>query len=194
MESNNESNKEHSDGFEAGNAPKESRVKKLLLNNKLVILVLFLLVIVFAWGQIKLNKANRDANKKIEEINVSYNLKFDSLQLASKERMSKVFSWSVRSEMIRENVEQVAVLINNYVQEEGVKNVKLINPTSQMVVLSTNKREENRAFDSPELLNLNQLEVHQTEEALMHLIPIMGLNQRMAILVVEYISEKNVTK
>ncbi|WP_189578746.1 hypothetical protein [Mongoliitalea lutea] len=183
-----------SDGFGAGNAPKESKVKKLLLNNKLIILLLLLLLIVFAWGQIKLNKANRDADKKIEEISVSYNLKFDSLQLASKERMSKVFSWSVRSELIRENVEQVAVLINNYVQEEGVKNVKLINPTSQMVVLSTNKREENRAFESPELLNLNQLEVHQTEETLIHLIPIMGLNQRMAILVVEYISEKNVTK
>lgn len=194
MENNNESNMAQSDGFDAGNAPKESKVKKLLLNNKLIILLLLLLLIVFSWGQIKLNKANRDADKKIEEINVSYNLKFDSLQLASKERMSKVFSWSVRSELIRENGEQVAVLINNYVQEEGVKNVKLINPTSQMVVLSTNKREENRAFESPELLNLNQLEVHQTEETLMHLIPIMGLNQRMAILVVEYISEKNVTK
>ncbi|GHB26326.1 hypothetical protein ACFFF3_14875 [Mongoliitalea lutea] len=194
MGNNNESNMAKSDGFGAGNAPKESKVKKLLLNNKLIILLLLLLLIVFAWGQIKLNKANRDADKKIEEISVSYNLKFDSLQLASKERMSKVFSWSVRSELIRENVEQVAVLINNYVQEEGVKNVKLINPTSQMVVLSTNKREENRAFESPELLNLNQLEVHQTEETLIHLIPIMGLNQRMAILVVEYISEKNVTK
>ncbi|WP_291785527.1 hypothetical protein [Cecembia sp.] len=190
MENSNDSNKEQLGDYDAVNVPKESRVKMFLLNNKLVILLLILLVFVFAWGQIKLHKATKEADKKIEEINVSYNLKFDSLQLASKERMSKVFSWSVRSELIRENVEQVAVLINNYVQEEGVKNVKLINPTSKMVVLSTNKRDENRVFEFPELLNLNQLEVQQTEETLMHLIPIMGLNQRMAILVVEYISEK----
>ena len=194
MKNSKDSNKEQLGDFDAVNAPKENRVKKFFLNNKLVILLLILLVFVFAWGQIKLHNATKETDKKIEEINVSYSLKFDSLQLASKERMSKVFSWSVRSELIRENVEQVAVLINNYVQEEGVKNVKLINPTSQMVVLSTNKRDENRAFEFPELLNLNQLEVQQTEETLMHLIPIMGLNQRMAILVVEYISEKNVTK
>lgn len=185
---------ENSNKFNSEENPRVSKVKKLFLNNKLVILLSVLLVVVFIRGQIKLNSANKEAAKRLEEINVSYSLKFDSLQLASKERMSKVFSWSVRSEMIRENVEQVAVLINNYVQEEGVKNVKLINPTSQMVVLSTNKRDENRVFEFPELLNLNQLEVHQTEETLMHLIPIMGLNQRMAILVVEYISEKNVTK
>lgn len=194
MKNSNESNREQTDDFDAVNTPQENKVKKFLLNNKLVILLLILLVFVFAWGQINLNKATKEADKKIEEINISYSLKFDSLQLASKERMSKVFSWSVRSELIRENVEQVAVLINNYVQEDGVTNVKLINPSSKMVVLSTNKRDENRVFEFPELLNLNQLEVYQTEETLMHLIPIMGLNQRMAILVVEYNSEKNVTK
>lgn len=187
---NNKIDNDNSGELNPGENNKESKLKKLLFNNKLVVVLLILLVVGFAWGQLKISSANRQADKRVEEINVSYSLKFDSLQLASKERMSKVFSWAVRSELTRENVEQVAVLINNFVQEDGVKNVKLINPTSKMVVLSTNKREEGRAFEFPELLDINQIEVRQTEEELMHLIPIMGLNQRMAILVVEYISIK----
>jgi hypothetical protein len=59
---------------------------------------------------------------------------------------TEVFSWSVRSELLRENTENLNQLLTVFFKESGVDLVQLINPEDKMVVLSSDNKFEGVSY------------------------------------------------
>ena len=159
---------------------------QFIISCKFFLLLLALtLLIVFIVFKVKMrNLENEYVVQKNQLIN-SYEIKIDSLNIANIELTVKTFSWAVRSELMRENMEQVNQLMNAFVQEPTIQNVKLIDQEDARIVISTNKKEEGQEFENKELLNTDRITAFRETSLIRIVTPIMGLNKKLGLLVVE---------
>lgn len=154
-------------------------------NNKVAIVLGVLLLIMFIWFLVQMQINEKQFENEKTQIITKYELERDSLQIKHLELVSKVFSWSVRSELLRNNTENLNQLLTVFVKESKVDLVQLINPKNKMVLLSSDKKFEG----SPYLGNFD-FELTTTivikEESLIRIItPVMGFNSRIGILIIE---------
>lgn len=157
-----------------------------LKNNKTATVLAILLLIVFIWFSFKIRLNNKNFNNQKTQLITKYESKIDSLQIKHIEFASKVFSWSVRSELLRNNKENLNQLLTVFVQQSGVDLAQVINPTDKMVLISSDKKFENKPYNGN--LNLqNENSVIQQEQGTIKIItPVMGFNKNIGILIVEY--------
>ena len=150
-----------------------------------LLLLAITLLIVFIVFKVKIrNLENEHVVQKNRLVN-NYELKIDSLNIANVELTVKTFSWAVRSELMRENMDQVNQLMNAFVQEPNIQNVKLIDQGNVRIVISTNKKEEGQEFENKELLNIDRTTTFKDTSLIRIVTPIMGLNKKLGLLVVE---------
>lgn len=122
----------------------------LLKKNIVAIVLGLILIIVLIWYSVKMSNSDREFEKhKTELITKSENEKSalitkhknekDSLKINNLESESRIFSWSVRSELMRNNTENLNQLVNAFVRESGADLVQLIDPATKIVTLSSDK-------------------------------------------------------
>lgn len=164
---------------------KPSKFGDFILRHKLVFVLLLALLVVFLWAFIKMNVMENKFKKQSQEIQTTYENRIDSLTTHQLVLTSKVFSWAIRSELTRENKEQVNQFFLSFIQEPGVTNVKLVDTNTSKVLLSTNKKDEGSTFTNPALHTDNP--IYQTKDSILQIIcPVMGLNNKIGALVIEY--------
>ena len=91
----------------------EFRAKSVLfLKKNLISVILFVALILSSiWFTVKINNnSNHFENVKTQLI-LKYETELDSLQIQHLEFASTVFSWSIRSEMLRNNTENLNQLL-----------------------------------------------------------------------------------
>jgi hypothetical protein len=143
------------------------------------------IVIVFGWFYMKdKNNVKRFETEK-SEMSSRHKNEIDSLKVQHLQFATKVFSWSVRSEMMRNNTETLSQLLNTYAQESGADLVQLINPENQQVVLSSDKKYEGTKYNGDIDLNINAPLIVQDSGAVRLVTPIMDLNSMIGILIIE---------
>jgi hypothetical protein len=103
--------------------------------------------------------------------------------------MAKPLVWNIRSEMLRGNLEQVNILISDLVKEKNFRYIHIIAPDGN-VILSTNKSMEGKPIGNEIDPNLLVIEspamVIFADKMLVVAAPIMGVDRRLATLVVGY--------
>jgi len=99
---------------------------------------------------------------------------------------SKVFSWAIRSELTRENKEQVNQFFLNFIKEPGVSKVEFVNALDGRVMLSTNKKDEGLVFPNQVALATTETINYRNDSVLSIVSPVMGLNNKLGVLVIEY--------
>ena len=150
-----------------------------------LLLLALTLLIVFIVFRVKMrNLENEYVVQKNQLVN-NYELEIDSLNIANIELTVKTFSWAVRSELMRENMDQVNQLMNTFVQEPNIQNVKLIDQEDARIVISTNKKEEGQEIVNKELLSTDSSTTFKDTSLIRIVTPIMGLNKKLGLLVVE---------
>lgn len=150
-----------------------------------ILLLALTLLIVFIVFKVKMqNLENEHIVQKNQLIN-NYEIKIDSLNIANIELTVKTFSWAVRSELMRENMDQVNQLMNAFVKEPNIQNVKLINQENARIVISTNKKEEGQEIGNKEFLSIDSTTTFRDTSLIRIVNPIMGLNKKLGLLVVE---------
>jgi len=156
-----------------------------ILRHKMVFALLLALLVVFLWAFIKMNVMENQFEKQKLEIQTTYENRIDSLTAHQLVLTSKVFSWAIRSELTRENKEQVNQFFLSFIQEPGVTNVKFVDINTSKVLLSTDKKDEGSVFTNPAMLTDNP--IYQTKDSVLQIIcPVMGLNNKIGALVIEY--------
>jgi len=166
---------------------KPGKIGIYIMNHKMIFSLLFALVVVFLWAIIKMYFMENSFEKQTAELKISYENKIDSLTSKQLELTSKVFSWAVRSELTRENKEQVNQFFLSFIKEPGVTKVEFVDATTSKVTLSTDKKDEGTAFTNQVALMTDET-IHFTEDSVLNVItPVMGLNNKLGILVIEYI-------
>ena len=113
----------------------------------------------------------------------------DSQYNKEEERFGQVLSWAVRGELIRNNLDQVSQYLNELVKMKDTERVVLISDDGKLLV-STDKR-----LEEAEGKDLYPAEVLQKRKITMLsdvngkkllVVPVMGLNSRLATVVVSY--------
>lgn len=187
-ESNKEEDKKE-EIKETDETPKESFTSKIWKNIKkhpFIYFLVLVILIMFLWFTIKNNKQQKIHEREVSELITKYETEIDSIKLKNIEFSSKVFSWAVRSEMTRNNNENISQLFNTFVRESEANLLQLFDPSTNTISISTDKKTEGTRFILPINLSLNSEQTIVEEDMIRILIPITGLNERIGILNIEY--------
>ena len=106
-------------------------------------------------------------------------------------RFSTPLAWAIRRELMAANLDQVDQYLSELVQMPGFQSAILANPEDKVIV-ATDRKKLADPFSTIYPAQYLQAKDVQVEPAsgggLRAIIPIMGLNQQLATLVVEYTS------
>lgn len=173
----NNSTPERDSNLESKDAAKQSFLARHpLLSTVLIALI----VIAGVYGTLSI-KNRRIRVKHTKEITAIK----DSLSLDYRKDNVRIFSWAVRSEVNRGNLDQVESLFINYLQTDDIVRVVLVNPEDGSIVLSTNKKDNDTLVDDKEVVNASSIVVVDKGSTFYVVNPIMGLDRKTGILLVE---------
>lgn len=164
--------------------------------NIVAVLLGLILIIVLIWYSVKISISDKQFEKqKTELITKSENEKSalitkhktekDSLHIKNLASESRIFSWSVRSELMRNNTENLNQLVNAFVRESGADLVQLVDPATKIVTLSSDKKYEGVEYAQKIDYALTEPLILMEEGAIKIITPVMGLNNAIGILIVQ---------
>ena len=136
---------------------------------------------------IRINILENEYTTKTDTLKKEYTLEIDSIRIVNLKQTIKVFSWAIRSEMNRNNLEQVNQFFLTFIREKNVRMINLINPENAKIILSTNKKNDGQEVTDKQILDVSELKVLEDSVKIQVIVPIMGLNKKMGVLVVEVI-------
>lgn len=166
-------------------SPKQNKFIELILKNKIISALVLVIIVLLAYFLIKTSSMQSDFEKKYESIQQSHITQMDSVKITSSEQTVKVFSWAVRSEMSRNNLEEVNNLFMAFIREDRVRMIHLIDPANSKIILSTDKKNEGQEVTNAGFLNVTEQVIIEENEKTFIVSPIMGINRITGILVVE---------
>jgi hypothetical protein len=156
---------------------------------------IFLVIIFFliAWKQISESRMESEMAKQLanERVLISQEAReyADKQYIKEEERFGQVLAWAVRGELIRSNLDQVDQYLNELVKMKDTDRVVLVSEEGKLLV-STDKRleDENVADLYPkEILKADTITVEtNVDDKKLLVVPVMGLNNRIATIVVSY--------
>jgi hypothetical protein len=100
------------------------------------------------------------------------------------------FAWAIRRELIAGNVNQVDQYFGQTVQIRGFESAVLAKPDGKVIAASDRKKlAENFSSLYPDVdLNSNETKVEKTSNGIFRaVIPILGLNKHLGVVVLEYL-------
>lgn len=160
---------------------KPNRLVKYILKHKTAFSLLFALVVVFIWAQCNISKLKKE-NLALTTV---YELKIDSVAVENYKTVSKVFSWAVRSDLMRGNLDQVNRCLDNMLKEPYIKKAYIIDLEKSIILLSTNKAENGLPVSDVTLLQPAQNVVKLNNSTTRYISPITGLSSVIGMSVLE---------
>lgn len=176
------------------------KFQKMQLPSWSVWVFLGILLLVIAWSQIVVSQANSRLEKGQAEITNQLELERSTLIRKAREyadaqyqkeedRFGQVLSWAVRGELLRNNLDQVGQYLNELVKMKDTERAVLIGDDGKLLVSTDKKLEEAVAQEiyPEELLQQRKITIHSDVNGRKLLIvPIMGLNNRLATVIISY--------
>lgn len=104
--------------------------------------------------------------------------------------LSKPLVWSIRSEILRDNLEQVNILTKDMVKEKNIQVINVIEPAGK-IIISTDKRLEGKmatGIVESDLLETDSVLVSHNKSAgvISLAAPVMGYDRRLGIVTLVY--------
>ncbi len=164
---------------------KESKILTFLKKHWFVFFLIVVIITILLWAIIKIQIVEKRSLKEKEQLVNTYELKMDSLHLSNMELTAKVFSWAIRSEMTRQNMEQVNQFFSGFVKEPNIRRVQLIDPVTAKVLLSSDKKDEGTIIENSLILQAEKSVRIIGETGDLIINPVMGLDTRIGVLVIE---------
>jgi L-lactate utilization protein LutC len=165
---------------------KKNKFGTFVMNHKMVFFLLISLIVVLGWALIKMYLMNNQFEKQTAELKTKYENRIDSLTAQQLELTSKTFAWAVRSELIRDNKEQVNQFFSAFIKEQGIIKVEFVDAITSRVTLSTDKKDEGMVFEDPIALVTEKVIHLQNDSILTIYSPVMGLNSKLGSLIIKY--------
>jgi hypothetical protein len=156
-----------------------------LKNNKAATVLSILLLTVFIWLSVKLHLNEKSFINEKKQLITQHESTMDSLQINHLQFATKVFSWSVRSELLRNNTENLNQLLTLFIRESGADLVQIINPEDKTVLLSSDKKYEGNSYSGNFNFNVNNTVVLEEGTDVIIITPVMGFNKKIGVLIVK---------
>lgn len=158
--------------------PKKNAILEWVKSNKLssflCLIIIFLLVTI---GMQSLEKSRLMAEQKASLAKAT---------ILGNEELAAVFTWSVRSELMRGNQDNVNQLFLRLLKNPSVTKVQLIDPETQKVVLSTDKKDEGVVIKDTEIVNTKNQKKIEADNSYTIIIPVISIDRIIGVIVVEF--------
>mgnify|MGYP003551328193 FL=1 len=166
-------------------------------SGRYLLMLVGVIIVIFAWKSVAVGKVESDMAKKLESERMSITQQVreyaDQQYTKEEERFGQVLSWAVRSELIRNNIDQIEQYLGEIVKMKDTERVDLISDEGQLLVSTDKRFEESKANDlfPKEILNLQKITLKSdVNNNKILVIPVMGLNKKIATVVVSYPLQK----
>ena len=167
-----------------GQSQVTNTVTTFLKKNIAVTVLAIILIVAVVWFGIKLRVNENNFNEEKAQLINQYEMEIDSMQVMHLKFATEVFSWSVRSELLRNNAENLNQLLTAFVVESGADLVQILDSKDKMVILSSDKKYEGVSYDGLIDIELTDTEIIEEEGIVKIITPVMGFNSLIGILVV----------
>ncbi len=163
----------------------------------IIILVLMIIIplVIYLWKQSEINNIRKDCDKRILEITAQANKTVEENNSKNMDMLTRVFLWAVRSELLRNNLEQIEQYMTDLVKSADLNNISLIKADG-IVILSTDKKYEGNAYPGTiarEFAQINSVITKTGENGdLISICPVMGLDNRLGTIVITHTPKKNI--
>lgn len=175
---------------EMDNKDKKQNKLWLFIKENIGYVILFILLLVsIIWALLKININDNRYKKQITELKTIQINQIDSIKSASYEQMAEVFSWAVRSELIRQNYDQISQFFKSMVQDSksrsNIHKLYLVDPSNHQVIISTDQKDEGTTLSDIQI-QTNEMITRKENNYVRIISPIMGLNKQLGILVIDF--------
>lgn len=163
------------------NSSQESKVStmlRLMRKNKLVTLLSLIIVLLI----VGLSVQHIDKNRLISE----HATEMKNATMLSNEELATVFTWSVRSELMRGNQDNVDQLFLRLIKNKAVTKVQLIDPDTKKVTLSTDKKDEGLIITDTEIANTKNQKKIEGKDLYTVVMPVISIDRIIGIVLVEF--------
>jgi hypothetical protein len=161
---------------------KERKIVKFLIKKKYYVGLILIIFIILIWQAIKVHNLETSFAKEKSELISSYELKLDNLNMDRMKLTAKTFSWAIRSELMRENKEQINQYFNEFVKTPDMIKLQLINPDNSIVEIATDKKDE--GIRNTDYGNIKEQVITSNATGFKIVTPITGLNKKIGIFVI----------
>ena len=169
--------------------PQTPKKKFFTYQTVISIIIISLLITLYIWDRVESARIEKKHKAEIENIKTRAANAISDNNVNNTITLTRVFSWAVRSEMLRNNMEQVDNYMTDLVKSAELNDISVIK-TDGIVIFSTNKKYEGNAypgFVSSELNNINETVSKDDKNGnIMSICPIMGLDSRLGTVVITY--------
>ena len=168
----------------------EEKTKKnafsiFLWKHKFPVLLLVIIGVLLLYFNLKINSIESTHLKEMNSTIQTYNQQIDSIQISGMTQTVKVFSWAIRSELFRNNMDQVNQFFLAFIKENGVEQIDMINPESALIILSTDMKQEGKTISDSRILQAENTISMEDSVGLRIVSPIMGLEKKIGIVSVK---------
>ena len=151
--------------------------------------LLILMITLFIWKYI----GEKNYEKQLVEQQELYQSKINTtVHQESKAFLSKIMkplTWAVRTEILKDNMDQVNDYMEQFVKEEHIELIMVIDADGDIVASTDLKKVGQRYSDeySAALLSVNGITVKDYEnESIIAAAPVMGYNSKLGTLIMVY--------
>ena len=159
--------------------------KQFIRKHLLTILFALAAIGLFFWGWYSIRSLKAQFQEEQTLLIDSFEARIDTLQLEGMELTAKVLSWAIRSEVSRENIEQVNQFFLQFIKDANVSKAQYIDVETGAILISTDKKDEGTMILNPMVLKAEKQFVDQDSLHWRIATPVMGLNQKLGVLIVE---------
>lgn len=172
--------------MDAENIQKKNRFVSYVSKHKMVTTLLILLVVILLGAFVKIKIDENSYSKKLNLMERQHQQQVELLQLNSHIISTKALSWAVRSELLRDNKDQANQYLSAMIKENGISKISFIDAKSNKIILATDKKDEGAVFPQQYILLADSI-THTTVDAMQTIYcPVMGLNAKLGVLLVEF--------
>lgn len=154
-----------------------------LSRSKYYLGLIIIIIGILIWHFSKIYFIERNTEKEKNEIITKYEVKLDSLNASQMQQTAKVFSWAIRSELIRGNKDQINQYFNEYIKTPGILKLQLINSEDSKIEISTDKKDE--GVHNVNYININEQKIISGSPELKIVTPISGMNKQIGVFIME---------
>ena len=163
---------------------KENKFMKFIWKHKYYAGLILVIFIISFWSFIKISLLKNDFNKQKQQITSTYELRLDSLNSERLLLTAKTFSWAIRSELLRDNQEQIDQFFNEFIKNPDIIKLQLINPETFVIEISTDKKDEGETNMSYKFITEQVIKKDSTDFLI--ITPITGLNKKIGVFVMQF--------
>ncbi|RAR47656.1 hypothetical protein [Flavobacterium lacus] len=171
-----------------------NQVVNLMKNNKLSLFLVVCSAVVFIGLTLQNSSERKQFEQEKSALVTAHARQIDSLRIEQITFATEVFSWSVRSELLRNNTENLNQLLTVFVQQSGANLVQVITTTDKVILLSSDKKFEGTSVEDTTLLGLSKTTVQREANTVTIMSPIMGFNDKLGVLLVTLETNQAIAK